>query len=151
MNTTTPPLFVKAPTSRTTIGVLALEYRQLVQWTIAQPEGAIVGRTSESQDCPCNRCIIDLGLVTVPEGAVLKVLYTKAIIQHKDQPEVLEETTLPGWLSVAIDEIDHYGRTVITPDSGRAVPISRERLLAILFSTRVAKHVPKDGVATPSA
>lgn len=127
-------------------GWLAIRYDQLTKWAADQPEGSIVGYAAKPTDCPCNRCMIDLGIATLPEGTVLRVLVARAIIQREDAPNStsfnLDHAWLPKWLDETIDAIDQYGMKRLDARAPEGVPVTREALLAILTSKRVVRHVP---------
>lgn len=126
-----------------------LAYQQLVEWTEAQPAGAVVGFTAEPTDCPCSRCLIDLGIAVVPEGYTLQV-QTKNVVIESNDPAFFaraERAILPAYLMTVVDLIDELG--VVVGDSGyssmRKVQVTREGLLAILNNPEVRHDAHKKG------
>lgn len=119
----------------------ALTYNDLYEWTKQQPPYSIVGHSDAPTDCPCSRCILDLGLAVVPEGMQLEVDSVDIEIRWVGLTELLLKSTVavrayaPQWLVYVIGEIDRLG----TEAGETNLPITREALLAILESkgTRV--------------
>lgn len=115
-----------------------LTYDQLEGWATAQPKGSIVGYTARAENCPCNRCILDLGLATVREGAHLEVYSDSIQVVESDTSLALIRAATSAWLSQVVADVDQLG--VVANGNNTSVsrkPVMREQLLAILHSNAV--------------
>lgn len=127
---------------------LDLRHSQLVEWTAAQPEGTVVGFTAKSTDCPCNRCLLDLGIAFVPEGYTLTVEARDAVIHASRGASYMwrVDALLPPWLQATIKHVDSLG-AVTRPDGTVLMTekeVTREQLLAILASPEVLSLVNEE-------
>lgn len=126
-----------------TQGVFGLRYSQLIEWVTAQPSGSVVGFTAQPNDCPCSRCILDLGLAAVPVGMVLEVYDYAVQIWEKAPPfgMLVISASLPAWLRRTVQKIDCIATRVIGGPIGQ-LPVTREQVLDILLSHEVMDLVP---------
>ncbi len=84
---------------------LSLTLEEMRSWAAAQEPDAVVGRANRANDCPCQRCIVELG--KAPAGSEVRVYFTAAVF--RDPVSGSFRHPLPAWMRYLVRAIDDWG------------------------------------------
>lgn len=83
-----------------------LTLEEMRAWAAAQEPDAVVGHAGDAADCPCQRCIVELG--KVPEDSELAVYFTAAVFRDPVSGP-FRHHPLPAWMRYLVRAIDDWG------------------------------------------